>query len=130
MLCGEAAEACSHRSPLPCSVRLGLGAPSPATPAPFRGGTTGPPHPPLHRSSLPSRKIVRDLSWIRKKSRNSSMPKPALPSPRIPLARLSQVADTAARNLQRLRGTLLQPDQVKTPPTLTTGRMAQLCGVT
>lgn len=50
-------------------------------------------------------------------------------APRIPLRRLTGLADTAARNLASLRKTLLQPNQRKHPPTFSTGRLAELCGI-
>ncbi|MBW8832720.1 MAG: AAA family ATPase [Burkholderiales bacterium] len=48
---------------------------------------------------------------------------------RIPMSRLMELAATSGKNLEALRKTLLQPSRSKKPPTLSTGRLATLCGI-
>ena len=48
---------------------------------------------------------------------------------RIPASRLLDLANSSAEVLKTIRRTLLQPSSEKSPPTLTTGRLAELCGL-
>ena len=49
--------------------------------------------------------------------------------PRIPASRLLDLATKSATVLQTIRKTVLQPTNEKAPPTLSTGRLAELCGL-
>ena len=53
-----------------------------------------------------------------------------LPYPKVPLSRISQAAEVAATTLETVRSAIFAPDMAKTPPTLSTGKLAALCGIT
>jgi chromosome partitioning protein len=54
---------------------------------------------------------------------------PALPN-RIPASRLLELAAQSAEKLRAVRSSVLMPDNQKSTPTLATGRLADLCGLT
>lgn len=54
---------------------------------------------------------------------------PVTRQPRIPASRLLDLATNSAEVLKTIRRTVLQPSSAKATPTLSTGRLAELCGL-
>ena len=52
-----------------------------------------------------------------------------LPFPRVSLSRIMQVSGVAAETLDAIRETFLAPQKQKISPTLSTGKLAELCGI-